>query len=183
MQGRLLKKASPLFVIYGSDDYLTLGSFYRDYYSSYIDAKILFMKILSIRINKKMTVIAALVVVVLLGVAGTTPASKGEFKNLQVLPKDISKDGLEKIMKQFESALDVNCSYCHVKQVGSTELDFASDAKSEKESSRAMMRMTLQINKDNFEVKQPLIGDSLMIVTCYTCHRGTPYPDNQKEIR
>lgn len=127
-------------------------------------------------------VITVLVIVVMIGVAGTTPPlSKGEFKNLKVLPKDISKEALDKIMKvQFEAALDVNCSYCHVKQEGSTELDFASDAKPEKEISRSMMRMTLQINKDNFEVKQPLIGDSLMIVTCYTCHRGTPYPDNQK---
>lgn len=127
-----------------------------------------------------MTVVAALVIIVIAGVSATTPDSHEEFKNLKVLPKDISKEALDKIMKEFESALDVNCSYCHVKQVGSTELDFASDANAEKDISRAMMRMTLQINKDNFEVTMPLIGDSLMIVTCYTCHRETPYPDNQK---
>lgn len=139
------------------------------------------MKILSIRLNRKMTVITALVIIVIVGVAGTTPTSKGEFKNLQVLPKDISKEALDNIMKtHFEGALDVTCSYCHVKEKGATEFDYASDAKSEKEISRSMMRMTLQINKDYFEVKQPLIGDSQMIVTCYTCHRGTPYPDNQK---
>jgi hypothetical protein len=141
------------------------------------------MKILSIRINRKTTVISALIIIVTIGVAATTPPlSKGEFKNLQVLPKDISKEALDKIMKvQFENALDVNCSYCHVKQQGLTEFDYASDAKQEKEISRSMMRMTLQINRDNFEVKQPLIGDSLMIVTCYTCHHGTPYPDAQKK--
>ena len=137
------------------------------------------MKILSLYVSRKIMVIAALVIVVMIGVAGTTPSlSKGEFKNLKVLPKDISKEALDKIMKvQFEKALDVSCSYCHVKEQGSTEFDYASDAKQEKEISRSMMRMTLQINKDNFEVKQPLIGDSLMVVTCYTCHHGTPYPD------
>lgn len=141
------------------------------------------MKMLSIRVNRKMTVISALIIIVMIGVAGTTPPlHKGEFKNLKVLPKDISKEALDKIMKvQFEKALDVSCSYCHVKEPGSTEFDYASDKKQEKEISRSMMRMTLQINKDNFEVKQPLIGDSLMIVTCYTCHRGTPYPEAQKK--
>jgi hypothetical protein len=39
-----------------------------------------------------------------------------------------------------------------------------------------MMRMTMEINKKYFGMERPTIGDSLMSVTCKSCHRGEPYP-------
>ena len=37
-----------------------------------------------------------------------------EFQNLKILPKDISKDDLLVVMRDFSFALDVRCQYCHV---------------------------------------------------------------------
>src|SRR5690606_23342798 len=35
------------------------------------------------------------------------------WKNLKVLPKDISKDSLDHLMKGYTLALGVKCNYCH----------------------------------------------------------------------
>lgn len=139
------------------------------------------MKILLMQVNRKLMVIAVLFIVVLIGVAGTTPPlHQGYYKNLKVLPQDISKEAMHKIMsEQLGDALGVKCDYCHVKEQGSRHLDFASDANMKKEIARSMMSMTLQLNKENFKVQQPLIGDSLMVITCYTCHRGNTNPDTK----
>jgi hypothetical protein len=56
-------------------------------------------------------------------------------------------------------------------------LDFVSDAKPEKEIARAMMRMTLGINKKYFKIKHPLIGNAGFTVSCTTCHKGQAFPD------
>jgi hypothetical protein len=99
------------------------------------------------------------------------------FKNLQVLPKNISEKDLQRIMEnECSKGLGVSCDYCHAKVVGSDELDYASDAKGEKEAARTMMRMTMEINKKYFSMERPMIGDSLMTVTCKSCHHGEPYP-------
>ena len=37
-----------------------------------------------------------------------------KFKNLKVLDKNISKDELTIIMKEFKTALGVKCNFCHV---------------------------------------------------------------------
>ena len=118
---------------------------------------------------------------VAIGIAGTTsrPTHHNNFKNLQVLPKDISNEDLHKIMDQFNQSLGVRCNYCHAQKDTSRHLDFASDSNHVKDGARYMMRMTMQINKDYLQVKQPLIGDSTLVVTCYTCHRGSPFPDSK----
>ncbi|MBI3883778.1 MAG: photosynthetic reaction center cytochrome c subunit, partial [Sphingobacteriales bacterium] len=51
-----------------------------------------------------------------------------------------------------------------------------SDAKSEKEISRSMMRMTIDINKTHFKIKDAAIENADLPVTCITCHHGLPYP-------
>ena len=128
--------------------------------------------------NRKFAIITSLVVLLFVCVAAMEPANKfTEFKNLQVLPKNISEAALNKIMEvDFNKGLGVSCDYCHAKVAGSTDLDMASDAKSEKEAARAMMRMTLDINQKYFGMEHPKIGDSLMTITCMTCHKGEPYP-------
>jgi Photosynthetic reaction centre cytochrome C subunit len=136
---------------------------------------------LQFKLNKKLTVITTLIVVVMIGVAGTTaPANPSLYKNLKILPQDITEAQMDEIMDvQFSEAMGVKCDYCHVKEPGADHPDFASDANSKKDIAREMMNMVLKINKDDFLVRKPLIGDSLMVINCYTCHHGNAFPDNK----
>lgn len=128
--------------------------------------------------NKKLTVSLSLVVLALLSLAATEPAADHTFKNLKVLPKNISQEKLEKIMQRFNKELGVKCGFCHARSKDNPgKMDFASDDKGEKEITRHMMRMTNSLNKKYFHVKKPAIGDSLSVVTCYTCHHGKEHPE------
>jgi hypothetical protein len=128
---------------------------------------------------KKLAVGFAFVLFLVLGMAATNPPNdEPKHKNLKVLSKKISHEELDKIMDGFKDALGVKCNFCHapVADTSSHHLDFASDAKPEKEIARQMMRMTNKINKKYFssnkdenEVIQPA-------VTCMTCHRHKPHP-------
>jgi Photosynthetic reaction centre cytochrome C subunit len=131
------------------------------------------------QINRNFIVVTVFVVAVIISVAAIEPTRhKGEFTNLQVLPKNISPKALQHIMvDEFQDALGVGCNFCHAQEKGSLHLDYASDEKPEKEIARAMMRMAMDINKKYFEVQNPLIGDSLMTVSCNTCHHGVAHPD------
>ncbi len=124
-------------------------------------------------------VTGALLVVVIISAAAIEPSyPKNEFKNLKVLPTDISPKALQQIMvDEFQDGLGVGCNYCHAQEKGSLHLDYASDEKPEKEIARSMMLMTMDINKKYFGVEHPLIGDSLMIISCSRCHQGTAHPD------
>ena len=129
--------------------------------------------------KKQFTVLVWLVAAVVTGSAAS-PARppKGQYKNLNVLPKDISSKDLQGIMTDdFEDGLGVSCGFCHAPAKGGHGLDFASDAKPEKEIARAMMRMTIGLNKKYFKVKHPVIGGSTLTITCATCHKGEPFPD------
>ena len=128
------------------------------------------------RVSKKYGVIVALGIVVIAGIAAV-PAPANEYKNLKVLPKDISTKDLSRIMiDDFEDGLGVSCGFCHAEEKDSHKLDYASDEKPEKEIARLMMKMTLDVNEKYFQVKHPLIGDSTLSITCITCHRGQPRP-------
>ncbi len=133
--------------------------------------------------NKPFIVIASLTIIVLIGIAATAPpVNKNAFKNLKVLPQDISKEKLHNIMNEFNESLGVKCTYCHAPKDSLGHMDFASDSNNSKEDARYMMKMTMQINKDYLKVNQPMIGDSSMVITCYTCHHGTPFPDRKMEV-
>ena len=99
------------------------------------------------------------------------------YKNLQVLPKDITKEQMDSVMHHFCEALAVRCSFCHVKNEATNQWDFASDDKPHKNKAREMMKLTNKINDDYFDVTggQRTISTQLM-VTCYTCHRGSTDP-------
>lgn len=107
-----------------------------------------------------------------------TPAQEaGNFKNLKVLPKDISKDDLKSIMKGFTAALGVRCSYCHDGEEGKPldTYDFASDKKTHKLKARVMIKMTRDINQKYLsELKE--FSDHIDKVECATCHRGANEP-------
>lgn len=101
------------------------------------------------------------------------------WDNLKVLPKDITKDSLMGLMKNYETSLGVNCTYCHMpSKTDPTKLDFANDAKIEKEIARGMIMMTNEINEKHFK---PYFPDpkpnQVHVVNCVMCHRGTPNPE------
>jgi hypothetical protein len=135
------------------------------------------------KINKKFVVIVSLAGLATIGTAATTfhpKKAKPEehFVNLKVLPEDISSKDLQQIMADdFEDGLGVSCGFCHANAKDSHRLDFVSDAKPEKEIARAMMRMTLGINRKYFQIKHPLIGNAGLTINCTTCHKGRAFPD------
>lgn len=98
--------------------------------------------------------------------------AQSEWENLKVLPQDISKEDLEKVMKGYNTALGVKCSYCHAPAEGKDGLDFASDAKKEKEFARHMIVMTRKINAENFNWENDPNPENINVVTCTMCHRG-----------
>ena len=103
------------------------------------------------------------------------PQEPQKPSNLKVLPKNISAEELDKTMKSFNVALGVKCSYCHApKADGQKGLDFASDAKKEKDIARSMMKMTNKINKKYFthQDAEGLIAK----IGCATCHNGQKEP-------
>ncbi|MEO8821182.1 MAG: c-type cytochrome [Ginsengibacter sp.] len=122
-----------------------------------------------------------------------TTYNQPRFTNLQILPKDISKDGLDSVMHTFTHSLGVKCTYCHQGDPATRKINFASDAKPEKQIARKMMLMTIDINKNHFQQMAEMMDSGklamstdtsavsymLKYVTCYTCHRGDPHPDNQ----
>lgn len=107
------------------------------------------------------------------------PEPKRE-RNLKVLPNDISREDLGKVMDGFKVALGVKCNFCHAASADDPKhMDFASDAKPEKDMARDMMRMTAKINKKYFHIKDASNIKSVLAVSCFTCHNGTAHPENK----
>lgn len=133
---------------------------------------------------KTFTVVLLLSAFVIISVAATKPDvnknDPGHFKNLQVLPKDISKDSLDMIMDGFKSALGVKCGFCHAVDTVTHKIDFASDLKEEKGIARYMMKMTTDINTKYFNFEKSARPDTITVIQCQTCHRGNPHPDEVK---
>lgn len=99
--------------------------------------------------------------------------------NLKVLPKDTPPEDVIKIMKVFAGSLGVECKFCHQMNPQTHKLDFASDAKNDKQIARTMMLMTRDINQ-NFmsKVNDPDAKPEDKHVTCGTCHRGHEMPQH-----
>jgi photosynthetic reaction center cytochrome c subunit len=93
--------------------------------------------------------------------ASTVAEQVWKAKNLQVLPKDISKEEIKALMKKQAEALGVDCDHCH--KVPDMDLDTE-----HKETARAMQRMVRDINQHFFKGKPK--------VECMTCHRGQQEP-------
>ena len=97
----------------------------------------------------------------------TAQARQEPPRNLRVLPKDMPREQVIQVMQRFTRALGVQCGFCHKGR------DFASEANPHKEAARGMMRMTSRINGELLPAI-PALHDP--VVTCYTCHRGSPRP-------
>jgi hypothetical protein len=132
---------------------------------------------------KKFAVVSALIALMVIGMAAARPQEDKPKRNLKVLPKDISHDDLDKVMEGWKNALGVKCGFCHAPSKDSTSrrLDFASDAKPEKDIARHMFRMTAKINKKYFSFEKDDKGATIAAISCVTCHRGSPHPDEVKK--
>lgn len=127
-------------------------------------------------INKKGITVAALVLLVVAGIAAVR-APDDRHKNLKVLPQEISAPLLDSIMKSYTVALGIDCSFCHsaMKDIPDS-LDYAADGNEMKENALKMMRMTIDINKNNFYYDKTIRPEYLNTINCMTCHRGEAYP-------
>jgi hypothetical protein len=100
-----------------------------------------------------------------------------QYKNLTVLPKDISKEQMDSVMHHYTASLNVKCNFCHTFNPEKKEMDWASDANKHKLITRQMEIMTRDINKRNFNHTGGAITlSSQLAVTCYTCHHGATDP-------
>ena len=105
--------------------------------------------------------------------------------NLQVLPKDWTRQQVVQVMQGFNMALGVACSYCHVEMTGAPPnekgvipIDAAPDDKQTKKTARVMMRMVGQIN-DTLGGQLGKPQAEVVRVQCVTCHRGAAIPKTQ----
>jgi hypothetical protein len=133
-------------------------------------------------VNKKITTIICLLAAVTFSALTSMSADHDEHhgpKNLKVLPKKIPHELLHKVMDDWSEALGVHCNFCHA-AADNGKLDFASDAKPEKEEAREMYKMTAKINAKFFEGKKDSLGMVMGDIKCQTCHRGSPHPDEVK---
>ncbi|HTA81629.1 MAG TPA: c-type cytochrome [Bacteroidia bacterium] len=134
---------------------------------------------------KKWQISLLLMIAVFVGIGATTtnsgkPEEEG-FKNLQILPKDISEKELHKVMREYSVSLGVHCGFCNASWSDTTKrgLDFASDTKDEKKIARHMMQMTTSINSTYFNFNNSTKPDTIHMVMCFTCHRGHSQPDEK----
>jgi hypothetical protein len=99
------------------------------------------------------------------------------YKNLQILPKNITEKQMDSVMHHFTGSLNVRCNFCHIRNDSTNKMDFASDANPHKNKAREMMKLTDAINDEYFDVtggKRDITTQ--LMVTCYTCHRGSTDP-------
>lgn len=104
-----------------------------------------------------------------------------EYTNLKVLPRDITRDKLIEVMKNFTYSLGVRCNFCHVGEEGKplNTYKFSSDEKVEKQTAREMMKMVAAINSDYLTKLPEKTG---LTVGCVTCHHGLNRPRQLEDV-
>jgi hypothetical protein len=127
--------------------------------------------------KKSFLVISAIVCVVAVSCAVANVQGEQLYKNLRILPKDITKPQLDSVMKHFTTSLNVKCNFCHVRTEDGKEWNFPADDNKHKLVARDMMRMTNELNKNYFDLTGAKGNLSTpLMVTCYTCHNGMKEP-------
>ena len=108
-------------------------------------------------------------------------------KNLQVLPKEMSRQDVVAVMRTFTAGLGVQCEFCHAPAVdangmpvagggrGGPPLDFSLDTKNTKKVAREMLKMVNDINGKYLAALGRIIADRDR-VSCETCHHGLSKP-------
>ncbi len=108
---------------------------------------------------------------------------KGRYKNLKILPKNITEEQMDSIMHHFSLSLGVRCNFCHLHNEMNDTWDMASDQKKEKLRAREMMTLTQKINDKYFNVVKTKGLDAHLLVSCYTCHHGTNEPATKPPLQ
>jgi polyisoprenoid-binding protein YceI len=129
--------------------------------------------------------VGPLVVAAILSLAPRPGAAQipDKYTNLQVLPKDMSREDLVRLMRGWTGALGVRCDHCHTGGNPQTleGVDFAADAKREKRTARDMFRMVRALNSEYLAKLEPRTAEASAApsarVECVTCHRGLSRPD------
>ena len=101
------------------------------------------------------------------------PMAENVFKNIQVL-KGIPPDEFMDTMGMFASSLVYDCTGCHVDEILTRREAFAV-ATPRIQRARQMVVMVNALNKQYFG-GQPR-------VTCFTCHRGSGFPEVIPDLR
>ena len=130
---------------------------------------------------KKKTIVSLTLIMLIISTLAFNTMDQPPYKNLKILPQDISKEKLDSIMHNFSQSLGVKCSFCHLRNEQERKSDFASDSLADKLIARKMMLMTMDINKNFFkpeEEEDKNLGSAQIVpeVGCYTCHRGAAIP-------
>lgn len=125
---------------------------------------------------------AILLAIVITACVGVAAQENQQYKNLKVLPKDITKPELLGTMRSFASALGVGCDHCHARSQDPHQpgLDFASDKKDTKKAARMMLRMVSTINGE-LATKLDSTESTGMKVSCMTCHHRQERPRSLKD--
>lgn len=112
------------------------------------------------------------------GAAEQQPDIYADPQNLEVLPDDITSQGLRETMKGFALGLGVRCETCHVGEAGQPldSFDFESDEKAMKRKARVMLKMVGDINGEYVPRLNEIEDATRVEVRCVTCHRGRPKP-------
>ena len=129
---------------------------------------------------KKIIVLSGLAGFSLLGILAAKPLKedKPEYKNLQVLSKNISDEDMDFVMQSFSVNLGANCLFCHPgKQAGTDfSIDYVTDVLQNKKIARDMLKMTMKINKKYFNTTLTGLMNTRGKIWCKTCHQGMPVP-------
>lgn len=135
-------------------------------------------------INKKFAATICLLTAAVSVAVASLPQDQPGFKNLKVLPKKTPPKVLHEVMEDWSHALGVHCNFCHARDEASGKMDFASDAKPEKQMARDMFKMTSAINKKYFKAEKDSLGMVMFSgVACATCHHGSPHPEVKMEAK
>jgi tetratricopeptide (TPR) repeat protein len=127
----------------------------------------------------RLTVVGCALAALLLTVAPTGAQIPDKFTNLKLLDKEIGKQELIGIMKDWAGGLGVRCNHCHVGPDNLQGMDFATDEKEHKRAARSMLEMSRAINRQyigSWEEESEKGEKKHQVASCYTCHRGQPKP-------
>jgi len=130
--------------------------------------------------HNKILALGSVSLFVLFGMMAAKPPQeeKPEYKNLQVLSKNISDNDMDFVMESFSTNLGVNCMFCHVHYEKGLvySFDYASDSLRNKRIARDMLKMTMKLNKKYFNTKLNSRMTTRSRFWCKTCHQGKPVP-------
>src|SRR5829696_1561399 len=99
--------------------------------------------------KKTFLVTSGIVFLAIISYAFTINHEEPKYKNLKILPKDITHEQMDSVMHHFTASLNVKCNFCHIRNEEKKEWDWASDDNKHKLVAREMMKMTNDLNDEH----------------------------------